>query len=99
MILKSCYDDLMKIEIAYVPDENIQELLDVELDEGALVKDAVEKSGLLNKYQAVGIESLQTGIWGKVCSLDTVLKEHDRVELYVPLLISPKTARRKRAQK
>ena len=29
---------------------------------------------------------------------DTVLHEHDRVELYRPLLADPKDARRKRAQ-
>lgn len=36
------------------------------------------------------------GIFGKQVADDTVLRQHDRVELYRPLLIDPKEARRRR---
>jgi putative ubiquitin-RnfH superfamily antitoxin RatB of RatAB toxin-antitoxin module len=39
------------------------------------------------------------GIHGKKQTLDTVLREHDRVEVYRPLIADPKDARRRRANK
>ncbi len=39
------------------------------------------------------------GIWGKVVDEATVLQPGDRVELYPPLIIDPKTARRLRSRK
>ena len=37
------------------------------------------------------------GIFGRQVKDDTILQNGDRVELYRPLLIDPKTARRRRA--
>lgn len=39
------------------------------------------------------------GVWGRVCSLDQALSPGDRVELYRPLKIDPKLARRERFQR
>lgn len=39
------------------------------------------------------------GIFGEVCTRDRVLVEGDRVELYRPLQVDPKQARRNRAQR
>lgn len=36
------------------------------------------------------------GVWGRVMPLDTVLRDGDRVELYRPLVVDPKVARRER---
>jgi uncharacterized protein len=39
------------------------------------------------------------GIWGKKTTLNHVLKDLDRLELYRPLKVDPKVARRERFQK
>jgi putative ubiquitin-RnfH superfamily antitoxin RatB of RatAB toxin-antitoxin module len=39
------------------------------------------------------------GIYGKKKTLDTVLRERDRIEIYRPLVADPKDSRRKRAAK
>lgn len=39
-----------------------------------------------------------TGIFGEVCGRDRSLRDGDRVELYRPLSVDPKAARRARAQ-
>jgi uncharacterized protein len=39
------------------------------------------------------------GIWGKKTTLSHVLKDLDRLELYRPLKVDPKVARRERFQK
>ncbi len=42
---------------------------------------------------------LRFGIWGKACELSTILVDGDRVEIYRPLRVDPKTARRERFAK
>jgi putative ubiquitin-RnfH superfamily antitoxin RatB of RatAB toxin-antitoxin module len=39
------------------------------------------------------------GIYGKKKTLDTVLRERDRIEIYRPLVADPKDSRRRRAAK
>jgi len=42
------------------------------------------------------LAELKIGIWGRVCSLDTLLRDGDRIEVYRPLQVDPKEARRQR---
>ena len=60
----------------------------------ALVLLAEQFADLLNGEQLVA-----AGIWGKVRSQQTVLREGDRIELYRRLKADPKDARRVRAGK
>ena len=46
--------------------------------------------------QAVDVDGLKVGIWGRLRPLDTVLRDRDRIEVYRPLTIDPMTARRRR---
>jgi uncharacterized protein len=60
------------------------------LPAGATVRDALAASGL---------EAHACGIFGKRVALDRKLAEGDRVEIYRPLALDPKEARRWRAMK
>lgn len=40
--------------------------------------------------------ALKIGIWGRVMPLDTLLRDRDRIEIYRPLTVDPKEARRLR---
>ena len=42
------------------------------------------------------LAELKIGIWGRLRPLDTVLRERDRIEVYRPLTVDPKEARRQR---
>lgn len=64
----------------------------LELPAGALVRDALQASGLQVDTNAVGI-------FGKRVSPDVRLADGDRVEIYRPLLLDPKERRRERARK
>lgn len=66
------------------------EVAEVRLPVGATVRDALTASGLAGD---------QVGIFGKRVTLDTRLADGDRVELYRPLKIDPKEARRRRARR
>jgi putative ubiquitin-RnfH superfamily antitoxin RatB of RatAB toxin-antitoxin module len=66
---------------------------------GTTLGAAIEQSGLLAELGGADLATYPTGIYGKKKPLDTVLREHDRIELYRPLVADPKDSRRRRAQK
>ena len=86
----------MRIEVAYAKPEQ-QTLLSVELPEGSTAEAAILASGILDRYPEIDLQQHKIGIFGKLCKLDQRLKAGDRVEIYRPLLIDPKEARRNRA--
>jgi len=52
---------------------------------------------VVDAVQAAGWSTAEVcGVWGRVCSSDTILHDGDRVELYRPLTVDPKIARRER---
>lgn len=68
----------------------------VTLREGATVRDALQASGLAGSMSSGELRGAGTGVWGRKASLEQVLREGDRVELYRPLQVDPKLARRER---
>lgn len=73
------------------------ELVELELPEGALVGDAVRRSGLASDG-GIADGTTAVAVFGVVGGLQDVLRDGDRVELLRPLLIDPKQARRRRAK-
>lgn len=71
----------------------------VDVADGASVRDAVRASGWPQAFRAQDVSALDVGIWGKRCALDQPVRQGDRVEIYRPLLVDPKVARRERFQK
>ena len=66
------------------------------LPEGATVADALRESGMAARHET---EKLAVGVWGVLAALSDQLRDRDRVELYRPLQVDPKEARRLRQQK
>lgn len=71
----------------------------VEVPEGAKVRDAVRASGWPEATRGLDVSTLDVGVWGRRCTLDQEVRDGDRVEIYRPLLVDPKVARRERFQK
>lgn len=86
----------MKVEVAFALPER-QVLVAIELADGATIAEALERSGLARQYPAENIESLPVGVWGRVTDRAHVLSDGDRVEIYRPLQIDPREARRRLA--
>ncbi|MDC9726620.1 MAG: RnfH family protein [Candidatus Thioglobus sp.] len=86
----------MNIEVAYAL-ENKQTLLSLKVEEGITLKEAIEISGIIDKYPQIDLLKDKTGIFGKMAKLDTILREKDRVEIYRPLIADPKQVRKERA--
>ena len=59
--------------------------------------EAITASGLLKQFPDIDLRRAKVGIFSKLSRLDTVLNDGDRVEIYRPLEVDPKQARRRRA--
>ena len=86
----------MKIEVVYSLPEKA-ERIGLELPEGSTVLQAVERSGLLEKYPEIDVKKNKFGIYAKLAKADAVLRDKDRVEIYRPLIADPKEVRKQRA--
>ena len=87
----------MRVAVAVAfPDR--QEVIDVELPEGATVAEAIAAARLAEHFPMLAVERLESGIWGKARERSAPLRDGDRVELYRPLQADPKEARRARAR-
>ena len=80
------------VEVVFAAPER-QVIARVELPAGRTVEDAVSASGL------GGAQAARLGIYGRVVSAGTVVRDGDRVEIYRPLRADPKDLRRLRAAK
>ncbi len=86
----------IKVQVCYAT-PSFEFLRDLELIAGTTLEQAINQSGLLQQVGGIDLATCAVGIHGKKKTLDTVLREHDRVELYRPLIADPKEARRRRA--
>lgn len=85
------------VEVVYALPQR-QELIQLRLPEGATVRQAVEASGLLQKYPDIELDGRnKLGIYAKLAKADTVVRDRDRIEIYRPLIADPKAVRKKRA--
>jgi putative ubiquitin-RnfH superfamily antitoxin RatB of RatAB toxin-antitoxin module len=63
---------------------------------GSTVKFALIHSGLLSDCSPETMKTLELGVWGRKVLSSHPLRDGDRVEVYRPLLVDPKVARRER---
>lgn len=71
----------------------------LELPDGATLRDAVLASGWPQACEGQDVATLDVGVWGRRGTLDQLVRDGDRVEVYRVLLVDPKVARRERFRK
>lgn len=86
------------IQVSYVTPQN-QVLITLMVPDGTTIQQAIEMSGIKREIESKDWDQLKVGIYSKIKKLDTILKEHDRIEIYRALLVDPMVARRARALK
>ena len=79
----------LRVEVVHARPDGA-EVVEIRLPDGATVRDALAVTGLKGN---------QAGIFGKRVTMDTRLADGDRLELYRPLKLDPKEARRRRARR
>lgn len=90
-------DELITVEVAYaLPDEQV--ILSLEAPANISVEQAIKRSGILERYPQINLDTDKVGIFGKICKLDATLNHKDRIEIYRPLIADPKESRRQKAE-
>lgn len=86
---------LYNVEVAYA-EQSVQFILPVAIAVGSTIQNAIVLSGILAKCPQIKLDAnrYKVGIFGEVKTLDHVLADGERVEIYRPLYLDPKEARR-----
>ncbi|HEY9150862.1 MAG TPA: RnfH family protein, partial [Gammaproteobacteria bacterium] len=69
----------------------------LEVPQGTTAGQAIERSGVLERFPGIDLATQKIGIFGKLNKPDYVLRPGDRVEIYRPLIADPKEVRKQRA--
>jgi uncharacterized protein len=88
--------ELLQVVLCYATARE-QFLLPMQVAPGTTIGQAIEMSGVLQACPDINLATQPVGIYAKKKSLDTPLRERDRIEIYRPLLADPKDSRRRRA--
>lgn len=89
----------LRVSVAYSPRAGEVDEVTIELPAGTTLGEAIRASGMAQRHPALDLAQARIGIWGRVQPEGTVLRERDRVEIYRPLQVDPKEARRLRYRK
>lgn len=84
----------MRITVAHCLGPRLVQEYSLDLPEGSKVSQALQACGL--DLAGQGAHAALLGIWARRCTAATVLHEGDRLEVYRPLRVDPKVARRER---
>lgn len=84
---------LMTVTVAYSSEPRQVVEKEMVLPINSTVQDVLNAANLT---EFTFVDDYHLGIWGKKTTLKHVLKEGDRLELYRPLKVDPKVARRER---
>jgi len=85
------------VEVAYALPAR-QTLLALEVPRGTTAGDAVDASGVRGLHPELAGQTLVLGVFGEPVDAEKVLEPGDRVEIYRPLQMDPREARRQRAR-
>jgi putative ubiquitin-RnfH superfamily antitoxin RatB of RatAB toxin-antitoxin module len=90
--------ELIEVEVVYALSDN-QVLEYLKVPYGTTVAKAVQLSGICNRFPEIQPDNKNLGVFGKLVKPESILHNHDRVEIYRPIIIDPKEKRRKRVEK
>ena len=91
----------MKIRVTCVYSPSPRKVSEIELvlPLGATVSMALQASAVQTLCPDLDFHKALVGIWGRKVSHGHILRDRDRIEIYRPLKVNPKVARRERFAK
>ncbi len=85
------------VSVCYaLPDTSF--LVQFDVAPGTTIAQAIAASGVLSRFPEIDLGRNKLGLFGKLKSADTVLRDGDRIEIYRPLQADPMESRRRRAR-
>ena len=91
-------DDREAIHVGVIfarPDE--QSVVPVTVPRGTTIRQAIERSRIMERYPEIDLAVHRVGVYGALRDPGDTVRDGDRIEIYRPLLIDPKEARRRNA--
>jgi uncharacterized protein len=88
----------MLVEVVFAGQEKVLQRF-VEVDAGATVKIALEKSAILEDIPEFQVNDGNIGIFSRKVGLEHKLEENDRIELYRQLTLTPNEIRKRKAER
>ena len=85
-----------QITLVYSPRPRVVREMAMEVAEGTTVQDVLLQSQWLPAYPELANSEASVGIWGRMVTQTQTVRAHDRIEIYRPLTVDPKVARRER---
>ena len=85
--------EAIRVEVVFAAPDR-QQLIAMDVAAGSSVVDVIAASGLAAEFPEYRFAELEVGIWGRTVSAHRVVVAGDRVEIYRPLAIDPREARR-----
>jgi putative ubiquitin-RnfH superfamily antitoxin RatB of RatAB toxin-antitoxin module len=86
----------LQVTVVYSPVARQVAEVHLQMTAARRVLDALQQSGLLAQFPEIDSCETMVGIWGRKAKLDELLRDQDRIEVYRPLRVDPKVARRER---
>lgn len=90
--------ETLEVELVYALPER-QVLISLQLAAGTRVGEVLMHADLPNDLRALELMSMPVGIFGQKVSLDQIVRDGDRIEIYRVLHADPKLARRARVER
>ena len=88
---------MLQIEVAYASLTN-QCIIKLEMEAESTIEMAIKRSGMLMKFPGIDLAKQKIGVFSKPRKLTDKVHDGDRIEIYRPLIIEPKEARRIKAR-
>lgn len=88
---------MINVQVVYATPSR-QVWLHVDVPEGATVADVIKASGILERCPEIDLKRQKVGIFAKPATLQTVVEEGARIEIYRPITADPVTARKRPAE-
>ena len=89
----------IRVTVVYSPAARLLREVQLTVPLGATVGQAIGESGFCEFFDCLKVQTAQLGVWGRKSGPAQVLRDGDRVEVYRPLTVDPKVARRERFAK
>ena len=90
-------DESVSIEVVYASEDKTS-IVPLKLTVVS-IEQAIQQSNILKQFPEIDLSINKVGVFGELRSLNELINDGDRIEIYRPLKIDPKQARRDRAKK
>jgi putative ubiquitin-RnfH superfamily antitoxin RatB of RatAB toxin-antitoxin module len=84
----------MQISVTYA-EASKQQWVELDVADEITALEAIELSGMLERFPDIDLEVNKFGVFGKVVKSNHPLKPGDRVEIYRPITADPETVERR----